>query len=427
MIGAGPSGITAAKNLLQVGIEDFVVYEKSHNVGGNWVYSEEKGHSSVFETTHIISSKPLSQYKDFPMPDSYAEYPSHSELREYFNAYADNFGIRNYIQFNTEVVNAALTDNNTWEIELSDGSTDHFEHLIVCNGHHWDPRMPKYPGEFSGHMIHSHDFKNNRDYKDMRVLVIGGGNSACDIAVETSRVSSKTCISMRRGYYFIPKFLLGKAVDQLNSGVGFIPKIVRNWIFKLLLKLTVGDHTNYGMQKPDHEFLKSHPVVNSELLYFIKHGKIHPKVDIERFDGSKVCFKDGTAEEFDVIIAATGYNITFPFFDKKFIDFSNGDVPLYKRVFHRTHENLFFVGLIQPMGCIWPLSDAHAQLAANKIAGNYSLPTNIEVQVKREVQRIKSQFIDTPRHTVEVDFHDHLAELERELPKNAPKWERVQA
>jgi len=422
IIGAGPSGITAAKNLIQVGITDFVLYEKSDKIGGNWVYNENKSHSSVFETTHIISSKPLSQYEDYPMPESYADYPSHSELYEYFNNYAKQFKVTDYIQFNTSVESAKLDDDNIWNLKLSDSSIAQFENLIVCNGHHWNPRLPEYPGEFSGEFIHSHDFKNNRPFKDKKVLVIGGGNSACDIAVETCRVSAKTLISMRRGYYFIPKFLLGKPVDQLNDGVGFVPKFVRNGIFKLLLKLTVGNHNNYGMQKPDHEFLGSHPVVNSELLYFIKHGKIKPKVDIEKLDGNRVHFVDGSKEEIDVIIASTGYKTTFPFFDKSFINFEEGYIPLYKKVFHPKYRNLFFIGLVQPMGCIWPLADAHSKLTANYITGNYKLPNNIESSIEKDINKIKSQFMQTPRHSVEVDFHEHLAELKKELPKNAPSW-----
>jgi hypothetical protein len=422
IIGAGPSGITAAKNLIQVGITDFILYEKSDKIGGNWVFREDKSHSSVFETTHIISSKPLSQYEDYPMPESYADYPSHGELYEYFNNYAKQFKVTDYIQFNRSVVSAELDADNIWNLKLSDGSVELFENLIVCNGHHWNPRLPEYSGKFEGEFIHSHDFKNNRPFKDKKVLVIGGGNSACDIAVETCRVSAKTLISMRRGYYFIPKFLLGRPVDQLNDGVGFIPKFVKNGIFKLLLKLTVGNHKNYGMQKPDHEFLASHPVVNSELLYFIKHGKIKPKVDIEKLDGNTVHFVDGSTAEIDVIIASTGYKTTFPFFDKSFINFEEGYIPLYKKVFHPEHRNLFFIGLVQPMGCIWPLADAHSKLTANYIIGNYKLPNNIESSIEKDINKIKSQFIQTPRHSVEVDYHEHLAELRKELPKDAPSW-----
>jgi len=422
VIGAGPSGITAAKNLLQVGIDDFVVYEKSDKIGGNWAYSEDNNHSSVFETTHIISSKPMSQYADFPMPDHYADYPSHWELYEYFNNYAEEFGVTNRIQFNTAVVSATLGEDQVWTVTIEDGSSERFENLLVCNGHHWNPRMPEYPGRFDGVFVHSHAFKNNQGYEGKKVLVIGGGNSACDIAVETGRVSEQTFISMRRGYYFIPKFLMGKPVDQLNNGVRFLPAWLRKIVFKLLLKITVGDYRNYNMQKPDHEFLASHPVVNSELLYFIRHGRIKPKVGIEKLDGKTVHFKDGSSEEIDVILAATGYKITFPFFDKEMINFEDSVPELYKKIFHPDIANLYFIGLVQPMGCIWPLADTHAKLVANHIVGNYDLPDNKSQQIQRDIEKIKRDYIDTPRHYTEVRYDEHLTELMREMPKNAPEW-----
>src|SRR5688572_26578472 len=141
VIGAGPSGITATKNLLQVGLRDIVVYEKNDQVGGNWIYSPRLSHSSVFDTTHIISSKRMSQYHDFPMPADYPDYPSHQQVLKYFQDYAKHFGIMDYIQFNTEVTHAEKLPNERWQITLGDSSTEIFDYLIVCNGHHWDPRL----------------------------------------------------------------------------------------------------------------------------------------------------------------------------------------------------------------------------------------------------------------------------------------------
>jgi hypothetical protein len=423
VIGAGPSGITAAKNLLQVGFRNVVVFEKNDVVGGNWVYSERKGHSSVFSTTHIISSKSLSQYEDYPMPEDYPDYPSHEELREYFQSYARAFGVQELIKFNVNVERVQPIADGQWEVQTNEKHGEYiFDAVLVCNGHHWNPRMPEYPGEFAGDYFHSHDFKNNKGMEGKRVLVIGGGNSACDIAVETSRVASYTAISMRRGYYFIPKFILGKPSDTLGGGLDWIPRKLRAKITKMLLKVAVGDVSQYGLEKPKHDVFEVHPVINSELLYFIRHGKIEPKKDISKFSGHQVVFTDGSMETFDIVIAATGYKITFPFFDRSFIDYTDGPVPLYKHVFHPEHRSLFFIGLVQPLGCIWPLSDLQSKLAANYLAGHYQLPGNLQGEIDKMIRTTKSLFMDTPRHTVEVFYHDYRKELLKEIPQNAPTW-----
>ena len=102
VIGAGPSGIAAAKNCLESGL-DVVVFEKNDKVGGNWVFNAKTGHSSVYENTHIISSKTWSVYEDFPMPADYPDYPSHAQLQAYFESYARHFGVYERIRFGTEV------------------------------------------------------------------------------------------------------------------------------------------------------------------------------------------------------------------------------------------------------------------------------------------------------------------------------------
>jgi thioredoxin reductase len=424
VIGAGPSGITAGKNLLQAGLRNIVIYEKGDAVGGNWLYSPRLSHSSVFETTHIISSKRLSQYHDFPMPDDYPDYPSHKQLLTYFQDYARHFGVTNYIRFNTQVMKAELQPDETWRITLDDGSVEAFDYLLVANGHHWNPRLPTYPGEFTGTFIHSHDFKTAAPYKDQRVLVIGGGNSACDVAVETGRVSAFTAISMRRGYYIAPKFMLGQPVDVMNEKLVRLPHFIRAPILRFSLWLNVGDYANYGLERPKHGILQQHATTNSELLYFIRHGKIHPRRDIARFEGKTVHFVDGKAEEYDTVIACTGFIITHPFFDKSFIDYSEGDVPLYLHTFHPDHPSLFFIGLVQPLGCIWPLSDAQSKLVANTIIGNYNPPPDMQERIKQELEQRRRQFMKTARHSIEVEYHKLLWALEREIPKNAPEWHK---
>lgn len=417
IIGAGPSGITAVKNLIQAGINNVVCYERNDQVGGNWIYSPQLSHSSVFETTHIISSKSLSQYLDYPMPAEFPPYPSHAQLLQYFQDYARNFGVEKYIQFSTEVTSAKPTSNKQWQVELSNGNTELFDFLLVANGHHASPRMPQYPGNFDGQFIHSHEFKNAAPFKQQRVLVIGGGNSACDCAVETSRVSAFTDISMRRGYYIVPKFMFGLPADVIHQRLLRFPYRIRQWAGQLTYRIMVGNLNNYGLQKPKHWVFQAHPTMNSELLYALGHGKVHPRPDIQHFEGKKVHFVDGSTETYDTIIACTGYNITFPFFDPTLIDYSGEQVPLYLRVFHPQHRNLFFIGLVQPQGCIWPLSDAQAKLVAKYINGNYQLPNDLTKRINDNLKQIAQRYTKSHRHTVEVDFHEHLNELLKEAGK----------
>ena len=272
VIGAGPSGITAIKNLIDQGLE-VKAYDYNEEVGGNWIYNEKESHSSVFETTHIISSKKYSQYEDFTFDDfepGIPDYPSHDQLRRYFQAYAAKFGLYPYIQFNTLVKHCERIDSETWKVTTEhegQQNEEYFTDLVVSNGHHWLPRYPKYQGKFTGEYLHSHHFKKAAPFKDKRVLVIGGGNSACDVAVETSRVSRLTAISMRRGYRIVPKFLFGKPTDAVAATARFLPLKLKYFFSGLAARILTGPNEAYGLQRPTQAAGAAHPTVNDELLY----------------------------------------------------------------------------------------------------------------------------------------------------------------
>ena len=423
VIGAGCSGLTALKNCLQAGIKEVVCFEQGSDVGGNWRYSADESHSSVCETTHIISSKKLSEYLDFPMPKEYPDYPSHQQVLAYFESYAHQFELYPYIQFNTKVESIFPGSNGGWVVQTTKGK-ETFDKVMIANGHHSVPRHPELPGEFSGSYLHSHSFKNNRSFTGNKVLVRGGGNSACDCAVEGSRVAEKVGISMRRPHYIIPKFFLGKPTDTFNKNMLFLPKWIANKMRKLALKVQVGDYRNYNLENPEFEITKDHPTLNSELLYMIRHGKVLPRKGIEKVEGKNIRFENGKEEEYDVIIAATGYKIATPFIDQKLLDYSEADrIELYLRMFHPTLPGLIFIGLVQPQGAVWPLSDLQSKLAANQIAGRYSLPANLEKMAKKEADDIEREFIKRKRHSIEVHYHSYARKLSNLIPANAPSWE----
>jgi thioredoxin reductase len=417
VIGAGPSGITAAKNLLDEGML-VTVYDYGKDVGGNWVFDENIGHSSVFETTHIISSKTLSQYEDFPMPEEYPDYPSHRQLAAYFQAYAKKFGLYQHIKFNTLVTHCERMDDGRWLVETeTEGVRDrqHFDVLCVCNGHHWLPRMPEYPGHFDGRFIHSHAVKRFSDFRDQRVLVIGGGNSACDVAVETSRVATSVDMSWRRGYWVAPKFVMGRPADKFSERINWLPRWLWQRVSALSLKFRNGSNTMYGLPEPEGPLGSHHPTINEDLFFTIRHGKIKPRPEIGSLDGNKVIFKDGSQAEYDVIVACTGYIISHPFFDRSFIDYSQGEVKLWLRMFHPVIDNLYFIGLFQPLGCIWPGSELQSRLMARELSGRWKRPKDVGSLADKENRNPDFRQIDTPRHTITVDYHKFRKRLLKAL------------
>ncbi len=417
VIGAGPSGITAAKNVLDQSL-DVVVFDYGIEVGGNWIFSDTPSHSSVFETTHIISSKTLSQYEDFPLPPDYPDYPSHQQLATYFQNYAHHFKLYDHIRFETLVLKCALDADGTWNVttrKIDITSTERFDALVVCNGHHWKPRYPEYNGTFSGTLMHSHDVKRFSDFAGKRVLVIGGGNSACDVAVESSRVSKSTDISWRRGYWVVPKFIGGKPSDTVGGLLHYLPSVVWRKATGLLINLMQGRNSSYGLPEPEDDFGFHHPTLNSELFYFIRHGKIKPRPDIDRYEGSEVYFKDGSTGTYDVIVACTGYYIAHPFFGPEFIDYSHGEVPLYLRMLHPEIENLYFIGLFQPLGCIWPGAELQSRIMARELAGTWQRPANTAQLALREVQHPDFKQIKTPRHTITVNYQAFRKRLQSAL------------
>ncbi|HOY17652.1 MAG TPA: NAD(P)-binding domain-containing protein [Haliscomenobacter sp.] len=419
VIGAGCSGITTIKNLLQAGLYNLVCYEQNNQIGGNWVYAPHESHSSVCETTHIISSKKMSEFVDFPMPDDYPDYPSHAQLLRYFQAYVKHFDLSPYIQFNTKVVQAEKIADERWLVTLGNGQQELFDYLLVANGHHNVPRHPEHlPGNFSGRYLHAHQYKNAAPFQGERVLVIGAGNSGCDCAVEISRVAEFVTISTRGPQYIVPKFFMGKPTDTFNGQMLWIPKPIAAFLRQLSLRIQVGKYSDYGLPDPNFPVLKAHPTVNSELLYKIRHGKVHPRPAVASVEGKRVRFTNGTEEEYDTIVAATGYKISTPFFATDFINYEEADrVPLYLRMFHADHPTLAFIGLFQPQGAIWPGSDLQAKLVANYIAGLWKMPANVAELAEQDAAHIDREFLKAKRHTIEVHVHEFERALKRQILK----------
>ena len=423
VIGAGPSGLAVAKNCVAAGL-DVVVFEKNDKVGGNWVFNAKTGHSSVYENTHIISSKTWSEYEDFPMPDDYPDYPHHRQLQAYFESYAHHFGVYERIRFNHTVKHVTRDPaSGLWSVEVEDGlepRVETFDVLMVANGHHWNPKYPEYPGEFTGRFMHSHDFKGvDETWRDKRVLVIGGGNSACDVAVEAARIAGTVSLSMRSPQWFVPKFIFGVPSDVFAARTpGWVPRKIKQRVLTKLLTLLQGSYASYGLPVNTEPALSHHPTLNSDLLDFIRHGRIAPRPAIAKWYGREVEFADGRRESYDIVCACTGFWTSFPFFDRAFIDYQHAEkIPLYRKMMHPQYRNLYFIGLFQPVGCIWPMADYQAKLACLEILGKYRRPKNLPAAIRHEIAHPHFAFSGGQRHAIEVDYHGFRHDLARELKK----------
>ncbi len=424
VIGAGPAGITTIKNFTDLGFE-VTGFDRCRGVGGNWRFDDPTGHSSVFETTHIISSKYTSSYEDFPLPADVADYPSHRVLLRYFEDYARTFGVTERVRFETEVTECRPAPGDRWQVSWRKSGEDQvrtevFDAVCICNGHHHTPNMPSYSGIFSGTFMHSHDYKRAAPFAGQKVLVIGGGNSACDVAVETARISDTTAISWRRGYFLVPKFLFGKPIDSVFYRFSWLPKKIQLPLFEWLLNLLQGRNRDIGLPNPDHQIMATHPTLNSDLYLALRHGKVQPKPDIARFDGKRVHFVDGTSQEFDTVIACTGYRIAHPFLDPSLINLAGGPVRLYQRMIPESLKNIYFMGLFQPIGCIWPGAELQAKLAARHLAGLWEPAKPLTTLIDEELADPDFHQVASQRHTITVNDLEFRKRLKREIGRAKP-------
>jgi len=423
IIGAGCSGITTAKRLREFGIA-YDQFELSDDVGGNWYFKNPNGHSAVYESLHIDTSTARLQFEDFPAPSDYPDFPHHTLIHDYFRAYVDHFDLRSGIEFNTGVERATRNDAGGWDVTLTTGESRSYTDLVVANGHHWKPRFPDYEGEFAGELIHSHAYVNPFEpvaMRGKRVIVVGMGNSAMDIASELSSrwMAEKLYVSARRGVWVLPKYRNGIAADKVMAPPD-IPREVGLAAGRALIKELVGNMSNYGLPEPDHEPLSAHPSVSADFLTRAGSGDISFLAAIKGFDGNTVHLVDGTSVEADVVICATGYEMSFPFFDGDEADLhpdSDHQYPLFKRMIKPGVDHLYFLGLAQSSPTIVNLAEQQSKLLARHLQGSYALPS-VEEQVQimaADQAEHTAQYYSAPRHTIQIDFARYVVDLLQEI------------
>lgn len=421
VIGAGASGLAAAKALRDRNIP-YDQFEMGSDIGGVWRYENDTGRSPAYENLHLITSKEHTAFEDFPMPEDIPTYASHREVLRYLEEYAGVFGLREGVEFNTRVERIIPRGGDGWEVALG-GEAEMEEKrwygaVMVCSGHLWKRRWPEFPGSFGTHAIHAREYRRPENFLNQRVLVVGVGNSGCDIAVDLAHTAATVHLSTRSSAWVLPKYLFGIPTDQWTGYyMEYLPLRVRRWFLRLLRWCTIGRQVSYGMPVPDHKVLQEHPTINQYLLSYVDHGQIQIKPDIEQLEDSLVQFEDGTRVHYDAVIYATGYDVAFPFLDDDIMPVVDNRVPLYKSVVFPDLSGLYFIGFLQPLGAIFPLAERQSKWIAALLDGEVALPDRETVdEAIAATQEYRNQrYHESPRHTLEVDFWRYVHQIEKEM------------
>ena len=372
LIGAGPSGLAGARALSKHGIA-FQGFEAHTDVGGLWNTGNER--STVYESAHLISSKRTTEFKEFPMPEATADYPSHRELLDYFKAYARHFDLKRHYRFGVRVLRVEpLSDapDTLWRVTLDVGGgqqeTHEYKGLVIANGILAEPNKPEWPGQFSGQLLHTAAYKKAEQFKGQRVLIVGAGNSGCDIAVDAVHHAQSVDISVRRGYYFVPKYVFGLPADTVG-GKTKLPRWLKQKIDRTILRWFTGDPVRFGFPQPDYKMYESHPIVNSLILHHIGHGDVKVRPDVSRLDGGTVHFKDGSRADYDLVMTATGYKLHYPFIDDRLLNWQGMAPRLYLNIFAPRFERLAVLGMVEAAGLGWEGRAEQAEVMARYFKG----------------------------------------------------------
>ena len=406
IVGAGPNGLAAARACRTFGVE-YDQVERHSGVGGIW--DRDNPGSPIYESAHFISSKTMSGFLGFPMPESFPDYPSRPQILAYLRDFADAFGLKDGIRFGTGVTKATTRDGGGWHIALSDETTQTYDAVIACTGTQWLPVMPSYPGTFTGDIRHSSTYWSGDELRNKRVLIIGGGNSGFDIACDAAKFASHASLSLRRGYWVIPKHIFGQPSDVFADSGPHVPNRIAQPVLGKLLRFVAGKQERLGLPKPDHKIMATHPVLNTQVFHFLSHGDLTIRKDVARFDGETAHFTDGSSADFDIILCATGYRHEVPFLPTGTLPTTGSGRPrLACGVFVPGRLDLFVPGMFETNSGGYHLYDRLNALAVQAIrdmaVGDPSTSARIRDEALAEVDmRGGIKFVDSPRHEDYVD------------------------
>lgn len=413
VIGAGSTGLAVLRALgpKAVGVE------RGSNVGGLWRYENDNGLSSAYASLRTNVSRPRMQYPSFPMRETHEDFPHHTEMAGYLDSYADAFGLREQIRFGMTVERLEPHAGGGWLVALDDGTALRARAAVVATGHDWCPRLPEYPGSFDGQVLHAHDYRTPEPFAGRRVLVVGAGQSAAEIGVELAGHAAHTCLSIRRGVHVIPRRLRGEPYDAGDvAPANRLPWPLLNSLYARQVERERGP-VPAAWPVPDHRLLEGLPTLSSELLPAVRRGAVGVRPAIERLQGGRVRFADGSEGEFDAVVYATGYRISLPFLSRGLLEPRGRRLPLYRRIVPPRLTNLFLAGFVDAPSGLLPLVETQGAWIAAVLEGRLPLPGPAEMwrAIDRSERRSRRRFPEEAPDSIRCDPHAYRRLLRSDL------------
>lgn len=427
IVGAGVAGLAIAKQLQESGVS-FECYDARAKVGGIWSYTEDTDFTAAWARLNQNTPRGRYEFSDYPMPDSYPDYPTREQVQNYLEDYARHFNFLDKIHLNTWVVSAERQPQGGWIIETSDQQKRYVDYFIVANGHHNKPNYPAYAKDsnFTGISLHSSQYRTREPFQGKKVMVVGIGNSGSQIAIDISHAAEQTFISTRRGVYILPHYICGLRFDALFGFVEWwwvhkiLPWPILHWISTIYYKLFLAKNEQFGLPAPDHKMFEALPTLSENFFNRIGDGRLVVKPEVQRIDGDVVYFKDGSSEKMDAIVYSTGFDLDFPFFKVETLKLHDNRVPLFKRIFSPQYPDVCFIGLFQAVAFgFLHIMEHQARLVSQYMTGNYNLPTQKQMldDIEREKRHIARTFTKVLRNNYQMMGSVYVKEIRDELKK----------
>ncbi|MDE2394880.1 MAG: NAD(P)-binding domain-containing protein [Burkholderiales bacterium] len=423
VIGAGAAGLCAAKTLIARGVE-VVVYEIGSCIGGLWVYDNDSGLAPAYRSLHLNSEARATAYKDFPFPADGPLYPDHAQVRRYLEAYAERFGVLPHIRFRSKVVDVARRGER-WSVKLGDGTAGEFDAVVVASGHQGSPSHPDWKDQFTGEYLHSHAYRVPEPFRDKRVLVVGMGNSAVDIASDICVVTQSTTISARSPVLVMPRMLFGVPSARVLARLEkrWMPWALRRRIREALVRIVHGRMEQWGFVTPK---TRTHPTSHPSLMSHFVWNRITAKPAIASVQGREVRFVDGSVATYDTVIAGTGYRVDLPFLAPALRPLQGHRLELFLRVVHPRERGLYFAGMFNVAGGgNIRMMDDQAEWIAELVCGDVRLPGPAEMHQVMQAEQafLQRHYPGSPRYALELDppFYRKQLARERRLGKSRPR------